>query len=476
MILGRSRELRYLEELYAQDHFELVALYGRYRIGKSALIKEFLRAHAQNALYLGALDIGDRLNLARFSSQVLKRYPKEDLQCFESWELLFSYLSELSLTQKLIVIIDEYTALTERCKKLGAMLCSALAHGLARREIMLVLLGSNMRLMERDVLGKDSLLHSYVTASFELKAFDCFDSIRFFPHYDVEDKLCAYAMLGGIPGYLSQFDPMLSLKDNLLRYVVHGGSSLREEPQLLLKYDLRELPVYNAILKAVADGAQRLQEISCAIQEPSTATFKYLTTLIDLGMIKRELPCGEKSGSRRGRYVIGDCFTAFWYGFIFGEAGVTAFADEEQLAQEILGSAKFAHFMEQVFARICREFLTRKACRGELPFNPSFIGRWWGNDPKGAEQTTVEILLMDSTRKRALLAASKYKYEPFGRNELEMLFEQGKLFPRISELYFCVFSRSGFTEQVKQISRSRQDLVLYDLFELFTPVWAHRGI
>lgn len=472
MLIGRARELRQLEALNEGEGVAMIAVTGQRRIGKSALVKEFMRPHAKDALYLDALELGDSLNLERFAKAAGRHFHDASSEAIATWDELFAFIGRQGARERLIVAFDDLQFLLARNRNFLKILRRAVDAQLHDKRITLILLGTNMD----EVTGTSSPLHGHFAAMIALKSFDCFDSVRFLPHYGVEDKLCAYAILGGVPGYLRQFDPMLSLKDNLTHHVVRAGAFLRDEPQTILKGDLREISIYNAILQAIARGKRRLSEISSCVHESVTSCSKYLDTLTKLKITVREYPCGESARTRNGRYALRDRYFSFWYSFIFGGMDSLTLTDETHWAQEILSSQDFARFMERAFVQICREFLERKMRRGELPFSPSSIGGLWGRGAKDAGDGTIELMLADESGAQVLIAGCKYGYEPFGKTDLEALLQKGTHFPRADKLYFCVFSRSGFSEQVKAQARVNGDLLLYELFDLFTPVWARRGV
>lgn len=166
-------------------------------------------------------------------------------------------------------------------------------------------------------MGRKSPLHDQQTSSLEIKPFDYLDSSLFFPDYSKEEKCLVYGILGGIPRYLEAFDPKQSIEKNIANKILRNGAYLHEEPDNLLKAELRETNVYSSILSAIANGRNKIIDISNFIHEDRTKVAKYLITLQTLRLIEKRIPCGEPETSKKSIYVIRDNFFKFWFRYEF---------------------------------------------------------------------------------------------------------------------------------------------------------------
>ena len=193
----------------------------------------------------------------------------------------------------------------------------------------------------------------------EVLPFDYLESAEFFPNYSEEDKMIAYGILGGVPRYLNAFDPGRFLKENIISEILTEGAFLNDEPQTLLRMELREPAVYNSILEAVANGCNRVVEIADRIHEEKSKCSKYMLTLQTLRLLEKHVPCGEPDSSKKGIYEITDHFYKFWYRYVFTNKSYYTMLGIDNAADEIIGEIN--DYMGPVFEGICRQYLIRQA-------------------------------------------------------------------------------------------------------------------
>lgn len=464
MFIGRKKELSLLNELYFSQRFEFLVLYGRRRVGKTFLLREFANAH--KCIFFSAQEKNDRLNLEDFSKTVLSYFGEEYLVSFQNWEAVFAYIGKKCTKEKLILVIDEFPFLASENPSIKSMLQHTIDHVWREKNILLVLCGSSVSFMENEVMGYKSPLYGRSTAQLELRPFDYFESAEFFPNYSNMDKLLAYGILGGIPCYLQTFSDQCSITENIEKQILRTGSFLKEEPQLLLKMELREPNVYNSIFEAISNGASRMNDISQKIHEESFKCSKYLSTLQNIKLVKKIVPCGEKESSRKTLYRIADNFYTFWYHFVFANKSYYEILGEKEAAEEIMLPENFSRYMGSVFELICKEYMIRQAKLRKLPFIPAYIEKWWGNNPIRKAEDDIDILLMDVKQEKRILCECKFKNEIFGKEEYDNLKSRASIFPDGKEFYFYVFSKSGFTSGVKEIAE-KEGVVLLTIDDLF---------
>lgn len=231
--------------------------------------------------------------------------------------------------------------------------------------------------------------------------------------------MIAYGILGGIPRYLSAFDPQVSLWDNLEHEVLRKEAFLYDEPQMLLRMELREPNVYNSILEAIANGCNRVAEIADHIHEDMSKCSKYMVTLQNIRLIEKEIPCGESQESKRGIYQISDAFYTFWYRYIFSNRSYLEILGTTEAVSRI--REEINDYMGLQFEKICKQFLVRQAKAGKLPFIPVVIGKWWGNNPVLKRQDDVDILAISPERDEALFCECKFRNKPMPMEEYDDL-------------------------------------------------------
>lgn len=444
-MIERKKELELLNSLYESDHFEYLVMYGRRRVGKTTLLQQF--CDQKNTLFYPAREKNDALNLEDFSKMIQMHFDHSFIAAFPSWEAAFDYISK-KVTDRLLIIIDEFPYIVQENPTIKSILQHTIDHSWKNKNIFLILCGSSVSIMENEIMGSKSPLHDRQTSSLEIKPFDYFDSAQFFPNYTNEEKLISYGILGGIPRYLEAFDPNKSVKENIANRIVMEGAYLHEEPDNLLKAELREINIYNSILSAIASGRNRIIDIADYIHEDKTKVSKYLLTLQTLRLVEKIVPCGENINSRKSIYVIRDNFFKFYFRYQFTNNAYYSILGKEEASQEIMDD--ISNLMGNALEKIAEEYLIRAAKQRKLPFIPFHIGRWWGNNPFIKAQDDVDVMAIDRTGNRAIFMECKYTSSPMPYSEYEDLVTATKAFPNIKEKYLYFISRSGYTEPVKR--------------------------
>ncbi len=304
MFIGRERELASLHKLYLSDKFEFAVIYGRRRVGKTALINQFIKD--KRSIYFMGVESNAKQNLENFSKNVLEfGMSIQGDTAFVSFQAALEYVFKLAEKERLILAIDEYPYVARSSKSLASTLQLLIDKYKDSSKLMLILCGSSMSYIEDHVLAYKAPLYGRRTAQMKLLPFDFFDTCQYFQNFSDEDKALIYGIAGGTPQYLLQMDDRLSIEDNIKNTFLNPTSSLFEEPENLLKQEVREPALYNAIITAIATGASRMAEISTKVGEDTSVCASYLKNLMALGLIQKELPYGEKT-SRKSIYSLSD--------------------------------------------------------------------------------------------------------------------------------------------------------------------------
>lgn len=397
-MFGRKEELNHLIELYNSNAFEFLIMYGRRRVGKTTILQEF--AKVSNSIFFPAREKNDALNLEDFSKTIQYHFDQTFIASFQSWEAAFQYIGS-KVEQRTVLIIDEFPYIIEENPSVKSILQHEIDHSWKNKNIFLILCGSSVSIMETDVMGRKSPLHDRQTSALEIKPFDYFESSAFFPDYNNEDKLLAYGILGGIPRYLEAFNPNCSIETNIANQIIRNGAYLHEEPDNLLKAELRETNVYSSILSAIANGRNRIVDIANYVHEDRTKVSKYLITLQRLRLIEKRVPCSAPETSKKSIYVIKDNFFKFWFRYEFTNNSYYAMLGAKEASKEIMKDIN--NLMGTVFEEICKDFLIRLAKQRKLPFIPYHLGKWWGTNPAIKAQDDVDLLAIDRSGKKLFL-------------------------------------------------------------------------
>ena len=275
----------------------------------------------------------------------------------------------------------------------------------------------------------------------KLVPFDFEETCRYFKNFSDEDKALIYGVVGGTPQYLLQIDDNLSVEENIKNTFLNPVSFLYEEPINLLKQEVREPAIYTAVIAAVATGASRMSEISGKVGEDTNVCSMYLKNLINLGIVQKETPYGEKA-SRKSVYSIEDNMFRFWYRFVFENNSIIARGAADLVYKRI--EPQLSDYMGKVFEEICRQYLWKQLLSGNCPVEFASLGRWWGNNPKEKRQEEIDIM-GEQDKNTALFAECKWTNEKVDLGVLETLVKRSNLFSYKTKHYY-LFSKSGFTK------------------------------
>ena len=440
MFIGRERELNALERLYQSNKFEFAVIYGRRRVGKTALINKFI--DNKNAIYFMGVESNAKQNLENLSKSIMEYVSGTEIDSiFSSFQSALEYVFKLSEKERIILAIDEYPYVARSSKSLASTLQLLIDKYKDKSKLMLILCGSSMSYMEDHVLAYKAPLYGRRTAQMKLVPFDFEETCRYFKNFSDEDKALIYGVVGGTPQYLLQIDDNLSVEENIKNTFLNPVSFLYEEPINLLKQEVREPAIYTAVIAAIATGASRMSEISGKVGEDTNVCSMYLKNLINLGIVQKETPYGEKA-SRKSVYSIEDNMFRFWYRFVFENNSIIARGAADLVYKRI--EPQLSDYMGKVFEEICRQYLWKQLLSGNCPVEFASLGRWWGNNPKEKRQEEIDIM-GEQDKNTALFAECKWTNEKVDLGVLETLVKRSELFNYKTKHYY-LFSKSGFTK------------------------------
>jgi len=457
MFIGREQELKTLNKLYSSNKFEFAVIYGRRRIGKTALISEFTRD--KDTIFFTGIETNVKQNLDNFSRCIMEYNTGIAADSsFSSFQAALEYVFELAETKRIVLVIDEYPYVARASGSLASTLQLLIDRNKEHSKLFLILCGSSMSYMEDHVLSYKAPLYGRRTAQLKIKPFDFFEACRYFTNFDGYDKALAYGVVGGTPQYLMQFDDNFSIEENIKNTHLNTSSFIFEEPGNLLKQEMREPAIYNAVITAVATGCSKMNEISSKIGESTSVCATYIKNLIALGIVKKETPYGEKA-SRKTIYSIEDNMFRFWYRFVPENTSIISRGAADLAYKRI--APELPAYMGGVFEKICSQYLWKLLLDGKCTVNFSDIGRWWGTNPKTRSQEEIDIMGVD--KDAALFAECKWTNEKIDVGVLETLVERSSLF-KYKNKYFYLFAKTGFTRGCQDCAAERGDvtLVTYD--------------
>ncbi|AEM79357.1 AAA family ATPase [Thermoanaerobacter wiegelii] len=460
MFIGREYELETLNRLYNEDKFHFIVMYGRRRVGKTTLLTEFCKD--KPSIFFVAEEYNDKIALESFSDKILSYFGLGGLVSrFESWEKAFLFLAQQAKDKRLVVVIDEFPYIVNSNKSIPSLLQNLIDHHLKDTKLFLIICGSSVSFIEKEILSYKSPLYGRRTAQLIVEPFNFFESRKFFPNYDFENQVIAYGVLGGIPQYLNNFDSTKDVYENIKTKILDKASYLYEEPKLLLRQEVREPSLYNSIIEAIASGSSKLNEISTKVGVDTDKCSKYISTLIDLKILEKITPVELKDKSRKSIYKIKDNFFRFWYRFVFTNKALI----EQGLIDEVLEN-KIKPFMNEfigeVYEEICIDYLKILNKNKKLPFIFEKIGKWWGNNPYKKREEEIDIVALD--KNNIMFGECKWQNRKVDMGVLKGLIEKSALF-NYQNKYYILFSKSGFTDDVINFAKNNSNVFLIEKFD-----------
>ena len=439
--INRERELSALKKFWQGKNAQLIVIYGKRRVGKTELIKQFIREKPH--IYFLAQKINEHENLKLlgeaageyFDNDILKR------KGFENWKWVFEYLRK-NVKERTVFVIDEFPYLAEANKGISSVFQSGWDEYLKNTPVFLILCGSSISMMEDEVLSYKAPLYGRRTGQIFLKPFPFFEAKKFYPNTSFARCLGLYSIAGGNPSYLKIFNPRLSLEANIKRNILQPEAFLYNEVEFILREELREPRNYFAILKAIALGRNRISEIVNETGLPKGILHKYLFILEDIHIIQKEVSVTEKNPlkSRKGIYKLQDQFFKFWFKYILPNKGNI----EEGRVDLVLKKIKddFNLMVSENYENAAKEVINNHKSRF-FPINK--IGRWWDRNEE------IDIVVLNEEENKILFGEVKWSNKPVGidiYNSLKRKSLKVELHKDRRNEYFCLFSKSGFTESM----------------------------
>lgn len=461
--IGRKREMEKLESEYSRDS-SFVVIYGRRRVGKTTLIKEFLKD--KTAFYFLATEEIESQSMKRLAGVVARTTKNRLLQnaTFTDWLDLFQVIADYEPEKKKVFVIDEFPYLVKTNSAFPSILQNAWDEVLKDKKVMLILSGSLIGMMQKHALSYDSPLYGRRTSQMRLAPL-LFTDIYAVQSLSFTESVEQYAVTGGVPKYLEFFEDGRELTEQIKDAVLSKNGFLYEEPFFLLKSESMTAVNYFSIIKAIADGNHKIGKIAGVLGIESSKLTPYLSTLSDLGFVEKRTPVTEKNPekSRKGLYFIADNFIRFWFKYVYPYKGELEL-DNMQIVLEEMKKDFETKFVAFAYEDICKDIFANLCKRGVIDFVPSRIGAYWLNDYTG--DTEIDVMAVDNQNKRIFAGECKYHRNPVDASVYYALKEKvldvgeiRKSYP-VYDVIYGVFSKSGFTQRMLDAARETSNLVL----------------
>lgn len=462
MFAGRKNEVAYLDKKYKSELSEFLVIYGRRRIGKTELLKNF--ASDKKHIFYSAIETVDKNQLELFSREILKGTGFEKfIKSFQSWEEAFEFIAEQSIKSRILLVIDEFPYMVNGNASIPSIIQNIWDLKLKNSKLMLILCGSSMAFMEKELLSVKNPLYGRLTGNYKMEELSVYETAELLDALSFEDVVTYYGIFGGIPHYLIQIDQRKTLYENLNNIMLERGSILFNEVEFLLRQELRELMSYYTVIQAIALGSTTINEIEQKSGIDRTKLTYYLNNLIELGLVEKEypvtMPVKQMAKSRKGLYFIKDAFFRFYFTYIFPYMSELIDSGSDYIIDKVI-KPDLNRFLGTAFEKVCKQYLIRLKNKGESPFYFIRLGRWWEKSEE------VDIIALDD-EDNLLIGECKWTSSPIGQKVFSKMIDLNpKIIPTANKTWFYLFSKSGFTKELLEVAEKRADVHLIGLDEM----------
>ena len=458
--IDREKELEFLNKEYESKRSSLVILYGRRRIGKTSLIKEFSKS--KDVIYFLATEEAEKQNLNIFKNLVADNL-KNDLvreANIDNWEAIFELITKELGKNKKIIVLDEFQYLSKSNTAFPSVFQRIWDEVLKNKNIMVILCGSLINMMETQTLNYNSPLYGRRTGQIKLKQIP-YKNYREFFEKEIEEKnlIEKYAVTGGVPKYIENFNTSKNIYSEIKENILNKQGYLYEEPIFLLQNEVVDVGSYFSIIRSIAAGNRKLGNIATNLSVSPTALTKYLQILINLDILEREVPVTEENPekSKKGQYKIKDNYINFWFKFIYPNKSFIEIGEEEIVMKKI--KENFVdNYVPFIYEDICKEKMWNMNLNGDFEIIYDKIGRWWNNKEE------IDLVGIDTTSNNIIFGECKYYLNK--KMDIDIYYNLKEKAKQVSwkkenriEKYI-LFSINGYTEKLLKLAKKEENLIL----------------
>lgn len=446
--IDREKELKALNSWWKENRAHLIILYGKRRIGKTELIKQFIKN--KPSIYFLADKVNEKDNLKMFSKNIGRFFDDKYVEDrgIDEWYHLFDYVR--GKRKRIVLVIDEFPYFAESNKAISSVFQKGWDEYLKDTKIFLILSGSSIGMMEMETLAYKAPLYGRRSGQILLHALRFEDFKKFFPRKKFDELLKIHTVTGGIPAYILQFSQNLPFKKVLKKYIFNTERYLYNEVEFILKEEIREPRTYLSILKAIALGRRKFGEIVNETGLQKNIITKYLHILEDLHLIKKDVPVTEKIPlhSKKGLYSLEDQFFIFWFNYIFPFKSDLELERCDNVFLEL--DKGFNLLISQNYEKVAGEIVMNHS---DEIFPLLRIGRWWDSADE------IDIVGLNEKENKILFGEAKWSNKKVGTDIYKKLKRKAGMVRWSNgnrKEYFCLFSKSGFTGDMLKLAKKEK--------------------
>lgn len=421
MLIGRNKELQQLQEAYNSSEAQLVAVYGRRRVGKTYLIRNAFN-NSFFFTYTGVLNISTKEKIADFHSSMIRQgapkspTPKTWMEAFRN---LMDYI-DTSNNKRKVIFLDELPWMdAPRSTFLAALEHFWNGWAAARNDVMLIICGSASSWIINKIFRNKGGLHNRVTRKIHLHPFSLYEVEQYAIHLKLglsrNQIIEGYMVMGGIPLYWSKMRKTRSLAQNINDLFFQESGEFRYEFNELYSSLFNNPEKYISIVKALSSkrgGLTRSEIIKSAKIENNGHFSEMLEELIECGFIRKY--CHPDLKLKNAVYQLVDFYTIFYYRFI-----ESAYVADDNYWVKLQNSNTYYNWCGLAFERVC--LLHIRQIKEILGISGVMANIYSFYKSKTDEHPGVQIdLLIDRSDNVVNLVEMKYAADGYSLNKKEV--------------------------------------------------------
>lgn len=457
MFIGRKSELAKLEKMFSTSSQEAVLIYGRRRIGKSELIKQFIKSHPTDAIYYECRETTELNNVEALARLISEKFALPPLN-FSDIESILDFFFKAAKSRKFILVLDEYPYLRQTVTGLDSILQSLLDKYADESQLKLILCGSFIGTMKALMLHHNPLYGRFSLA-LNIKPMDYQEAAQFYPTFSNEDKVRLYSVFGGIPYYNRLISKQLSVKENIIELIASPGARLENEVSMYLNSELSKIINANEVFEQLAVGVSKFSDLlNKSHISSSPALSESLKKLMQMDMVAKEAPINDKNNKKRAGYYIQDNLARFYYRYVFRYSSQLRIMNSDLFYDTYIARDFEEQYVPKRFEDICRQFLIKKNIQGEMDIPFEDIGKFYYDLP--AEKRNGEFDVVTKDAKGYVFYEVKFTEKPISTDVIEAEIKQ----VNDTGLYcykYGFFARAGYD------NITRDDVIAYQLSDLY---------
>lgn len=440
--IGRVKEIKIINDLFDTDTFEALLIYGRRRVGKSEMIKKSLRDSKLHSLYYECKQTSEMNNVESISRLISEQLNLPKL-AFSSFEDILEFIFKNSQNTKQILVLDEYSYLSDKIKGIDSILQSLIDTYKDSSQLKLVICGSYVDMM-KNLVAHHNPLYGRFSRIIDLKQMDYYDSSLFYKEFSNEDKVRLYSVFGGIPYYNQLIDQKKTVRQNIIDLIASPGSRLENEVTMYLKSEISKIVNANEVFESMVMGNSKYNDIYSNSHVSSGPTLiDVLDKLIKMEVIIKESPINDENNKKKSGYFICDNLTFFYYKYIFRFLSQMQVMDPSVFYENYIQQDFEKQYVPLMFERVCKQYLIRLNRENKLAVPFHKIGKYYYDDPINKRNGEFDIVSEDKLG--YIFYECKFKDTKITRKMMEEEIKQVKE-TGLSCYKYGFFSKSGFDE------------------------------